>query len=71
VYKAKDNTTAQPFVITLQSQESEDSVIGLPTQTELRSGDLCPACREAELDYDSLLNLSCANCGFVVGGCFT
>jgi len=71
VNKGKENTTAQPFVLTLQSQESEDSVPGLLEQAELRCGDLCPACREAELDYDGLLNLSCANCGFVVGGCFT
>jgi hypothetical protein len=38
---------------------------------ELRSGDLCPQCREGFLEYDGLLNLSCPTCGFAVGGCFT
>lgn len=36
-----------------------------------RSGDLCPRCALAPLDYDGLLNLSCPECGYTVGGCFT
>lgn len=38
---------------------------------ELRSGDLCPRCGEASLDYNGLLNLACPICGYAVGGCFT
>jgi hypothetical protein len=38
---------------------------------ELRRGDLCPQCRQEHLDYDGLLNLSCAHCGYALGGCFT
>lgn len=38
---------------------------------ELRSGDLCPQCKEGRLDYDGMLNLSCPVCAFAVGGCFT
>jgi uncharacterized Zn finger protein (UPF0148 family) len=39
--------------------------------SQLRSGDLCPKCKEELLDYDGLLNLSCPKCGPAVGGCFT
>jgi uncharacterized Zn finger protein (UPF0148 family) len=37
----------------------------------LRSGDVCPRCGTAKLDYDGLLNLACPACGFAVGGCFS
>ena len=40
-------------------------------QKELRSGDLCPKCREGRMDYDGLLNLACQKCGYARGGCFT
>ena len=36
----------------------------------LRRGDLCPNCRQAQLDYDGLLNLSCPLCDYALGGCF-
>jgi len=37
----------------------------------LRSGDPCPQCKQAQLDYDGLLNLACPSCGFTeTGGCF-
>jgi hypothetical protein len=36
----------------------------------LRRGDLCPNCRQAQLDYDGLLNLSCPRCSYALGGCF-
>jgi hypothetical protein len=39
--------------------------------SRLRSGDLCPVCRQGRLDYDGLLNLSCEKCGYSLGGCFT
>lgn len=38
---------------------------------EPRSGDMCPKCGEAVLEYDGLLNLACPKCGYAVGGCFT
>lgn len=37
----------------------------------LRSGDLCPNCRAARLDYDGLLNLACPQCRYTLGGCFS
>lgn len=50
----------------LVGQEQGDTVPG-----KLRAGDLCPQCKRARLDYDGLLNLSCPECGYAVGGCFT
>jgi hypothetical protein len=38
---------------------------------EQRSGDICPCCREARLDYDGLLNLRCPKCGYALVGSFT
>ena len=37
----------------------------------LKAGNLCPACKRARLDYDSLLNLSCPDCGYALAGCST
>jgi len=42
-----------------------------PVPDEPRLGDICPKCKEAHLDYDSLLNLGCPKCGFAVVGSFT
>ncbi len=42
-----------------------------PQHRDLRSGDLCPACGEAVLEYDGTLTLRCPNCGYGAGGCFT
>jgi len=39
--------------------------------SKLRAGDICPKCRSARMDYDGLLNLTCPNCDYVLGGCFT
>jgi uncharacterized protein (DUF983 family) len=36
-----------------------------------RRGDSCPRCARGRLDYDGLLNLACAACGFTLAGCFT
>lgn len=47
-------------------EEQKDTPTG-----DLRAGDLCPQCKQAQLDYDGLLNLSCPKCGYAVGGCFT
>lgn len=38
---------------------------------DLRAGDRCPACDQASMDYDGLLNLVCPACGYALGGCFT
>jgi len=38
---------------------------------EYRAGVRCPKCVEGRLDYDGLLNLACANCGYALQGCFT
>jgi uncharacterized protein (DUF983 family) len=40
-------------------------------QVELHPGDACPECEEGTLDYDGMLNLSCDQCGYSIGGCFT
>jgi hypothetical protein len=44
---------------------------GSGSASDLRSGDLCPNCREATMDYDGLLNLVCPQCGYRHAGCFT
>lgn len=38
---------------------------------EIRPGDLCPACSQVKIDYDSILNLTCPECGYTLAGCFT
>ncbi|HEY5572485.1 MAG TPA: hypothetical protein VIK64_05660 [Anaerolineales bacterium] len=62
--------TAQQAEYVLVSIEAEDE-----TDTEItaepRAGALCPKCRQGNLDYDGLLNLSCPKCGHSVAGCFT
>lgn len=42
-----------------------------PIYREPRQGDNCPLCGQGHLDYDGLLNLTCAQCGYAIGGCFT
>jgi hypothetical protein len=43
-----------------------------PKQKALRSGDQCPKCQQARLDYDGQLNLACPACGYAAGGaCFS
>jgi predicted amidophosphoribosyltransferase len=37
----------------------------------LKAGDPCPQCQAAIIDYDSMLNLSCPDCGYALAGCFT
>jgi hypothetical protein len=37
----------------------------------LKAGDPCPQCQAAIIDYDSMLNLSCPDCGYTLAGCFT
>jgi hypothetical protein len=39
-----------------------------PMLDEPRSGDICPSCREARLDYNGLLNLGCSKCGYALRG---
>ena len=51
----------------IHALETHEPVAGI----DLRSGDLCPKCRVERLDYDGLLNLACAACGYSLSGCFT
>jgi hypothetical protein len=36
-----------------------------------KAGEICPQCQAARIDYDSMLNLSCTNCDYILAGCFT
>jgi ribosomal protein L37E len=36
-----------------------------------KSGLICPRCNHSEMDYDSLLNLTCKSCGYVISGSYT
>jgi hypothetical protein len=38
---------------------------------DMQGGDLCPDCGEARLRFDSLLNLACPACKFLLAGGFT
>jgi uncharacterized protein (DUF983 family) len=37
----------------------------------LKVGSLCPQCGQERLDYNGMLNLACARCGYELAGCFT
>jgi len=37
----------------------------------LQAGMICPRCGQAEIDYDSLLQLVCPNCGLKEAGACT
>lgn len=59
--------TSTPFVLSQQPEASLPRPVRLP-----RSGDVCPACGAAKLDYDGMLNLVCTRCGYIAGsGCYT
>jgi ribosomal protein L37AE/L43A len=54
------------------SQKNENTINSQAEQrVEIRSGDQCPACQSDYMDYDGMLNLTCSNCGYTQGGCFT
>jgi hypothetical protein len=60
------------FSLELAADESADSAPALVAGVNVHSGDLCPQCRAERLDYDGMLNLTCAKCGFSPGGgCFS
>ena len=59
-----DDQSWLPQEIVLEEQPEKPA-------SKLRAGDLCPKCRVAQMDYDGLLNLTCPNCGYALGGCFT
>lgn len=49
-----------------------DQPPAMQSKEPLRRGAPCPKCGEAGLEYNGLLQLECARCGFVngeVGGC--
>jgi hypothetical protein len=56
-----------PVIINKVVDQEQDKIV----TGKLRAGDLCPQCKQGRLDYDGLLNLSCTQCGYAVGGCFT
>jgi hypothetical protein len=58
-----EDLVAAPLSVDLKDAQGE--------KHEPHRGDLCPRCGQARLDYDGLLNLTCPNCGYAVGGCFT
>lgn len=68
--------TRDPISTTVDNEESvlfveHKSPVPVKSTHEVRAGDLCPKCKEERLDYDGLLNLTCPNCGYALGGCFT
>jgi protein-arginine kinase activator protein McsA len=63
---------SQPFVVSLMSQKDDNNNPWEAEQhEELRSGDQCPSCQSGYMDYDGMLNLTCSNCDYTQGGCFT
>lgn len=52
------------------SEEELQFELSLPRSAPL-PGDLCPQCGRGRLDYDGMLNLACAQCGYTLMGCFT
>jgi hypothetical protein len=46
-------------------------VTNLPKNNHPSAGNPCPICQLAKIDYDSMLNLSCSECGYTLAGCFT
>jgi uncharacterized Zn finger protein (UPF0148 family) len=65
-----EQTSDQSFYL-LKPQSVVGNISEKIPARELLAGDLCPACKEAQMDYDGLLNLVCPNCGYTQGGCFT
>lgn len=64
----QNGTKCRPQVtITLESQSETTT----EERKEIRAGDLCPQCQQAEIDYDGMLNLVCLQCGYTLAGCFT
>lgn len=64
-------TETQPQKLLLTGDLSNDKTQAQSRARDLRPGDRCPACGQASLDYDGLLNLTCPACGYALGGCFT
>jgi hypothetical protein len=62
---------SQPYRLSPLSLPEIDVLQIRTLNKELRPGDLCPLCGEAQLDYDGTLNLACPRCGMALGGCFT
>ncbi len=56
------------YTFTLEYIEDD---LGKRSVEPLKAGDLCPKCGQEQLDYDGMLNLTCAVCGYSEAGCFT
>jgi uncharacterized protein (DUF983 family) len=54
-----------------QDEYSQTIEAGLSKICHLRSGDTCPRCQTGKMEYDGLLNLTCIQCGYIIGGGFT
>jgi uncharacterized protein (DUF983 family) len=56
-----------------QKQQEDAQKEGNSTDQPCRVGvgQKCPRCGQAELDYNSLLNLSCPRCGYELNASFT
>jgi len=53
------------FILTELSTDEEAAPV------DTRPGSKCPRCKKGTLDYDSMLNLSCHQCGYSLAGCST
>jgi hypothetical protein len=69
--KKRQDEVDPPIVAHLQIALVEPETAETRPVALLRSGDLCPICQTARLDYDGLLNLACPTCGYALGGCST
>ncbi len=54
-----------------QDECSQKIEARLSKNCQLRSGDTCPRCQTGKMEYDGLLNLTCTQCGYTIGGGFT
>jgi hypothetical protein len=62
------DNNSEPIKLALVFPAEEEKI----KQRTLRSGDPCPNCRQAQLDYDGQLNLACPVCAFAAAGaCFS
>ena len=67
---AKPDHPAPPYLSARWEDDLPATISPRPAY-EMRAGDMCPACGKGRLDYDGLLNLACAECGYSLSGCFT
>ncbi len=54
-----------------QSQKQNDQQGQTLHTYHVGAGQLCPHCKQGKLDYNSLLNLACPQCGYELNASFT